>query len=163
MLKIGVSYSIEDAPLIYALFVNFSRHDNGYIKTLRKKCSYYYSRHTPQRFAKTMNFRIWRNSGPFSRVLTVSSVVSSIVCETLTCVITECLGVFARTLEKEMEPLAAECVNLGLALMADATDPDLRRCMWVLGSLFSIVTQACVAISTYEISCMIYISRKLHI
>ena len=40
------------------------------------------------------------------------------------------LGVLARTVgEENFRPLAQECVQLGVNLLAETTDPDLRRCM----------------------------------
>jgi hypothetical protein len=40
------------------------------------------------------------------------------------------LGVLARNIGPEtFMPLADECVQLGLGLLENADDPDLRRCM----------------------------------
>ena len=40
------------------------------------------------------------------------------------------LGVLARNIGKEtFMPLATECVQLGLGLLENADDPDLRRCV----------------------------------
>lgn len=40
------------------------------------------------------------------------------------------LGVLARTVgEENFRPLAPECVQLGINLLSETTDPDLRRCM----------------------------------
>ena len=39
------------------------------------------------------------------------------------------LGVFARSLQEEFAPLCVDCANMAMALLQNATDPDLRRCM----------------------------------
>lgn len=40
------------------------------------------------------------------------------------------LGVLCRTMGEHFRPLVAECLQLALSLMDDASDPDLRRCMY---------------------------------
>ncbi|KAK7498967.1 hypothetical protein BaRGS_00009776 [Batillaria attramentaria] len=53
------------------------------------------------------------------------------------------LGVLARNIGKEtFMPLATECVQLGLGLLENADDPDLRRCVYGLfAALSSLVKQ----------------------
>ncbi|XP_063678684.1 importin-4-like [Bolinopsis microptera] len=51
------------------------------------------------------------------------------------------LSVFARKIGKEtFSPMAAECVQLGIANLSSADDPDLRRCIY---SLFAAISSTC--------------------
>jgi hypothetical protein len=49
----------------------------------------------------------------------------------------DALSVLARKLGQHFRPLAGECVQLGLTLLKDSSDPDLRRCIY---SLFGAVS-----------------------
>lgn len=53
------------------------------------------------------------------------------------------LGVLARTIGKEnFLPLAGECMQLGMRLLADANDPDLRRSIYgMCAAISTLVTQ----------------------
>ena len=44
----------------------------------------------------------------------------------------ETLGVLARTMGEHFQPLSTECLNLGLRLMRECSDPDLKRCIYSL-------------------------------
>ncbi|XP_064641472.1 importin-4-like [Lineus longissimus] len=56
------------------------------------------------------------------------------------------LGVLARTIgANNFMPLAHECVTLGLKLMTDVDDPDLRRCVYGLMAAISTLLKADMA------------------
>jgi len=42
------------------------------------------------------------------------------------------LGVLARTLGEHFRPIAVECLQLGLSLVGNTADPDVRRAVLVL-------------------------------
>ena len=42
------------------------------------------------------------------------------------------LGVLARTLAEHFRPIAVDCLQLGLSLVSNTADPDVRRSMLVL-------------------------------
>lgn len=51
---------------------------------------------------------------------------------------TDTLGVLARTVGKDnFMPLAGDCIQMGMTLLSEATDPDLRRCWFVLDIPFT--------------------------
>ncbi|ELT89259.1 hypothetical protein CAPTEDRAFT_159396 [Capitella teleta] len=55
------------------------------------------------------------------------------------------LGVLCRTMGEHFRPLVAECLQLALSLMDDASDPDLRRCIYGLLAALSTLLKSDMA------------------
>jgi len=52
------------------------------------------------------------------------------------------LGVLARQMGSHFEPLAMDCLNLGLSLLRECNDPDLKRCIYSLfGALSTLMKE----------------------